>query len=228
MSSTDSQTDVEKEVEEEIEQARSELTDMVLVKQKEVVLKMGTALEKIRKGSRRSGICEELKERLREEIARGIIAKRTIVAYCSAEWKNPVKSGSGRKGAERKHMARSAAQSAAEAAETSPEADRQDIILISTDGTVGTETGALENAELERTKHGRIRAGDATPPHMPAPTLLTFEFSISLGDVRREIVHKFSQAGDSTPLWFHGIIDQNTGKILQAGLGQLPENVEGP
>jgi hypothetical protein len=95
-------SDFEQEIEEEIEQARIELTTLVLEKQKNIILRMGHVLEKIRKDDRQSGICEELKLRLREEIARGILSTRTIEAYCKPEWKNPVKSKSGRKGAQSK------------------------------------------------------------------------------------------------------------------------------
>jgi hypothetical protein len=63
---------------------------------------MGQALEKIRKDEKRASICEELKHRLRDEIARGLISTRTIEAYCKQDWKNKAKSKSGRKGAESK------------------------------------------------------------------------------------------------------------------------------
>ena len=99
--------DLEREIEKEIEHARSELTTVVLAKQKEIVHRMGEALEKIRKGEKRQGICEELKNRLREEIARRIISEKTIEIYCRPEWKDPQKSMWGKKGATSKNRSSS-------------------------------------------------------------------------------------------------------------------------
>ena len=88
----------EKEIEEELEQIRSEFVSTTLTSQREVVKKMGQALEKVRKGEKaRSGICEEIKNRLREEIERRLISEKTIENHCKPEWKNPIKSAA-RKG----------------------------------------------------------------------------------------------------------------------------------
>ena len=115
-------SDFEQKIEEEIEQARIELTTLVLEKQKNIILRMGHVLEKIHKDDRQSGICEELKLRLREEIARGIISTRTIEAYCKPEWKNPVKSKSRQKGcSKQKEVAAAAARSPVSAAESAVE-----------------------------------------------------------------------------------------------------------
>ena len=90
---TTTESEFEKSVEEEIEQARSELTTVVLAKQKEVVCRMEEALEKIRKGERRHSICEELKNRLRAEIARRIISERTIEITASQNGRIPRSQG---------------------------------------------------------------------------------------------------------------------------------------
>jgi|SRR5215211_72740 len=145
-------SEFEKEIEEEIEQARLELTSVVLEKQKNVLLRMGQALEKIRKDDRRDGICEELKHRLRDEIARGLISTRTIEAYCKPEWKNAAKSRSGRKGAESKkrllllESSLSAADSAGSTRmlreekdnphENQEEQEEKKTIVIASDGSV--------------------------------------------------------------------------------------------
>ncbi|HEY1247598.1 MAG TPA: hypothetical protein VGE97_01300 [Nitrososphaera sp.] len=67
--------DFEREIEEEIEQARSELRTVILAKQKEVIHRMGEALEKIRQGEERHGICEELKNRLGGDSSKNNIRK---------------------------------------------------------------------------------------------------------------------------------------------------------
>jgi hypothetical protein len=147
-------SEFEKEVEKEIEQARFELTSIVLEKQKDVVLRMGKALEKIRKDDRRAGICEELKHRLREEITRGLISTRTIEAYCKPEWKNAAKSRSGRKGAEsKKRLLLQSSLSAADSAAAigmlkeekdnpdenrEEEEDKETTIMVRTDGSAET------------------------------------------------------------------------------------------
>jgi hypothetical protein len=138
--------EVEREVEEQIERARSELTTVVMAKQKEVIRRMGEALEKIRDGEKRSSICEELKVRLREEIKRKLISEKTIEEHSDPEWKNPAKSKAGKKGAEAKNKAAESAEiSAAESAQ-------QDAILVRTDGSVEGESAG--NNEGSRTPRG--------------------------------------------------------------------------
>jgi hypothetical protein len=140
-------SDLEKQVEDEIENARNELATVVLAKQKEVIERMGKALEKIRKGKTRSSICEELKVRLREEIKRKLISEKTIEAHSKTEWKNPAKSNAGKKGAEAKNKAAESAEiSAAESAQ-------QNAILVRTDGS-SVEGESAGNNEGSRTPRG--------------------------------------------------------------------------
>lgn len=176
-------TFLEKEVEEELEEARIQLTSIVLQKQMEVVLKMGQALEKIRRGERRAGICEEIKDRLREEITQGLISTRTIEVYCKPEWKNPAKSRSGRKGAESKkklllQSSLSAADPAAASAksteeqgenpdvklEEEEEKKKEKTILIRTDGSderPSAKTNDMDWMLREQELLERLREKDA-------------------------------------------------------------------
>jgi hypothetical protein len=139
-------SDLEKKVEDEIENARSELTTVVLAKQKEVIRRMGEALEKIRDGEKRSSICEELKERLREEIAQGIIAKRTIEFHCRPQWKRQDKVKLGKKGSEiKKKLAANFAATPKEEAEQVPlpQGPTGDTVLVAANGS--QERQAHEN-----------------------------------------------------------------------------------
>jgi hypothetical protein len=140
-------SDLEKQVEDEIEKARSQLTTVVLAKQKEVILKMGEALEKIWDGEKRSSICEELKERLREEIAQGIIAKRTVELHCKPQWKRQDKVKFGKKGSEiKKKLAANSAATPKEEAEQVPPPPPQ--------GPTGDTTLLVtENGSQERQAH---------------------------------------------------------------------------
>jgi hypothetical protein len=121
-------SDFEKKVEEEINQARIRLSTEIPATQREVVLAMGAGLEKLMRGERKSSICEELKHRLREEILRGLISRRTIEAYCKPEWKRQDMVAFGKLGSELKK--RKAAKSTAHAApakdEGEPEAEPED------------------------------------------------------------------------------------------------------
>jgi hypothetical protein len=139
-------SDLEKQVEDEIENARSELTTVVLAKQKDVIDRMGKALEKIRDGEKRSSICEELKERLREEIARGLISQRTITAHCRSEWKRQDKVKFGKKGSEiKKKLAANSAATPKEEAEQVPlpQGPTGDTLLVTANGS--QERQAHEN-----------------------------------------------------------------------------------
>jgi hypothetical protein len=139
-------SDLEKQVEDEIEKARSELTTVVLAKQKEVILRMGEALEKIRDGEKRSSICEELKERLREEIASGLISQRTIIAHCRPEWKRQDKVKFGKKGSEIKKKL--AANSAA-----TPKEEAEQVPPLSQGPTGDTTLLVTANGSQERQAH---------------------------------------------------------------------------
>jgi hypothetical protein len=64
--------------------AKKGLANM-LVQRKELVLKLGKALEKVRPN--KQTICSEIKEILKDEIDAGLISKPTIMSYCREEWK---------------------------------------------------------------------------------------------------------------------------------------------
>ena len=149
-------SDFEREIEEEIEQARSELTTVGLAKQKEVIHRMGEALEKIREGEKRHSICEELKNRLREEIARRIISEKTIENYSKPEWKDPQKSMWGKKGATSKNRSSSSLPAEKLSAPLQrrektqgdydkSEQDRDQSILVKTNGSIDCTTDLNSN-----------------------------------------------------------------------------------
>jgi hypothetical protein len=61
----------------------------LFVKSDELVKRLGNAIKKIVKKER--GICEEIKNALKEEIAERIISTRTIELQCPPEWKRKTK-----------------------------------------------------------------------------------------------------------------------------------------
>src|SRR5690242_12359737 len=71
-----------------IEQVKKEFKSM-LVKRKELILKLGKAYEKV--VSNPESVCEEIKNVLQEEIAEKIISSRDVERYCPAEWKKKTK-----------------------------------------------------------------------------------------------------------------------------------------
>jgi hypothetical protein len=229
-------SDLEKQVEDEIENARSELTTVVLAKQKEVIKRMGEALEKIRDGEKRSSICEELKVRLREEIKRGLISEKTIEAHSEPEWKNPAKSKAGKKGAEAKNKAAESAEiSAAESAQ-------QDAILVRTDGSVeGESAGNNEGSRTPRGSEPVIRtegsgeagkekpasdngaAREQSPRAEPGDTLsnsIEFEFWLSFDALHEEMQKRFTKDGSAAKIWIGGVVDAATGKVLSKWVGR--------
>jgi hypothetical protein len=76
------------EVDAMIEEVKRELRS-VFVKTDEQIKRLGNALKKVVK--REEGICEEIKNALKEEIAEGVISTRTIELHCPSEWKRKTK-----------------------------------------------------------------------------------------------------------------------------------------
>jgi hypothetical protein len=302
MSSDDHrQGELEKKVEEEIERARSELTSVVLAKQREVISRMGEALEKIWKGEKRHSICEELKNRLREEIQRHIISEKTIEYYCKQEWKQPDKAKSGRKGAmsRNKRSSSSVEKTSArmEGTETSQGKQQQqneqrreeqlDVVAIRNDGSIertsddayddiswqhreqelldrlkGKEKEAAywkEKAEeyeaaaqyYEQEGNGSVAAAEPTSKELathqqvtskqttipiPQPPCATadketptsrgyieFEFWLPFDSVKEEMQRRFAKDGVAAKVWFGGVVDATTGKVLERWTGRFGE-----
>jgi hypothetical protein len=76
------------EVDAVIEEVKRELRSL-FVKTDEQIKRLGNALKKVVK--REEGICEEIKNALKEEIAEGVISTRTIELHCPPEWKHKTK-----------------------------------------------------------------------------------------------------------------------------------------
>jgi hypothetical protein len=217
-------SEFEKQIEEEIEQARVELTTVVLEKQRSVVLRMGQALEKLRKDDRRSGICEELKYRLREEIARGLISTRTIEAYCKPEWKDPYKSKSGKKGAITKNRSSSAARLAAPFETTAKrledetsENQQEPAILVNTYGDIDPVADDPTNGIAASTAKPISHNQTGYSHHV------VFEFWLPFSEVEKEMKRRFEEHGSAAKLWFNGIIDATTAKVFTANIGRIDE-----
>jgi adenine-specific DNA methylase len=248
--STIAESEFEKSVEEEIEQARNELTTMVLAKQKEVVCRMGEALEKIRKGERRHSICEELKNRLREEVAGRIISERTIENHCKPEWKDPHKSKSGKKGANSKNksLSPSAERFAAPLENTvemreheKPENQREHAILVSTTGTIDslnddpindkaasatTNNNSPEYKEQldKMSKHTSEQTANSISENQTVSSYhVVFEFWLPFREVEKEMKRRFAEQGSAAKLWFNGIIDATTSKVFTVNVGRINE-----
>jgi hypothetical protein len=242
-------SELEKQIEEEIEQARLELTTVVLEKQKSVILRMGQALEKLRKDDRRASICEELKHRLREEITRGLISTRTIEAYCKPEWKDPCKSKSGKKGAITKNRSLSAARLAAPFETTAKrledetsenQHEHEHAILVNTDGTIDPLADDLTNGnaasiisnnssddEEQLHKVANVRSAQTAKPISHNQTVyshhVVFEFWLPFSEVEKEMKRRFAEHGSAAKLWFNGIIDATTAKVFTANVGRIDE-----
>jgi hypothetical protein len=137
--------DYEAEIEEQLETIRAKFVSTTLTSQREVVESLGKTLEKIRKDEKaRSGICEEIKHRLREEIERGLISEKSIENHCPAKWKNPQKSKAGKKGAEK-----------------SAEIFSAEPMLVASNGSVETVPPAYDRDIRQRLDSGEITTEDA-------------------------------------------------------------------
>ena len=224
---------------------------MVLAKQKEVVCRMGEALEKIRKGERRHSICEELKNRLREEIVRRIISEKTIENYCKPEWKDPQKSRSGKKGASGKNRLSPSSSSAEKLSapleireerreDEKSEKPKEHAILVNTNGTVDPMADDLTNyiaastisnnsLKYERQLDELVKPSSAQKATAKfrnptsSPDYLEFEFWIPFDEVEKEMKRRFVEQGNAAKIWFNGIIDAATGKVFTADVGRINE-----
>jgi hypothetical protein len=67
-----------------IQQVKEEFKS-ILVKRRELVLKLGNAFEKVVVNP--ESICEEIKNVLRDEISEKVISSRNIEMYCPSKWK---------------------------------------------------------------------------------------------------------------------------------------------
>jgi hypothetical protein len=81
------------QVKREVKQGFTSLAEQgfasMLAQRKELVLKLGKALEKVTPNKHM--ICNEIKGILKEEIASGLISARTIMNYCPPKWKREEK-----------------------------------------------------------------------------------------------------------------------------------------
>src|SRR5829696_4802242 len=71
-----------------IQQVKEEFKS-ILVKRRELVLKLGNAFEKV--VANPESICEEIKNVLQDEIAEKVISSRNIEMYCPSKWKKKTK-----------------------------------------------------------------------------------------------------------------------------------------
>jgi hypothetical protein len=71
-----------------IQQVKQEFKS-ILVKRRELVLKLGNAFEKV--VANPESICEEIKNVLQDEIAEKVISARNIEMYCPSKWKKKTK-----------------------------------------------------------------------------------------------------------------------------------------
>lgn len=191
-------------LEEELEKIRANFVSTALSSQRELVERMGAAMEKVRTDEKsRSGICQEILERLHEEIARGLIAKRTIIALCKEEWKNPDNVKSGRKGAENKKKL--AAESAAV-----PTEPMQEISVTNSGSTV------TEPPEEPKPAHS-ITIREEKEPAEPEPKQLEFTFTVRFEDVQSAMQQAFQDGEDQ--ILFGGVVDVTSGRVLNRWIG---------
>jgi len=71
-------------LDEVIQQVKQEFKSL-LIKRRELVLKLGNAFEKV--VANPESICEEIKNALRDEISEKVISSRNIEMYCPSKWK---------------------------------------------------------------------------------------------------------------------------------------------
>ena len=206
----------------EVEEARAKLSSELVkmgAKKKDLLLELFREVAK--KVSDPESTCEETKNLLHDLISRGLISTRDIERYCPSEWKNKKKSRAGRAGA----LSKSADKLSAEK-EQIPERPAVVVLTGGANQEYRIETDSEPRLQGDmHTSDPRITNSHTSDPRITnreqiaTTNVLKFEFSIPLGDVRKEIRSKFGPAGDSTPIWFHGSIDLNTGKVSAAALG---------
>lgn len=61
----------------------------------------------------------------------------------------------------------------------------------------------------------------------PEDDILDFEFSMVFGDIQEYVSSLYRRTSDNSEVWFNGIIDTKTKKIVHAGLGRTSKEQQG-
>ena len=217
----------------------------ILVKRKELVLKLGNAFEGA--VSDPESICEEIKNTLKEEIADKLISARNIEIYCHDKWKRKTRP---------KNEKTSFSCIQEDKEKTSPKTiaiDTQGIALKSADDNT---KGCLEDNLQEIQKHD-IKATNKLTNSEELVDITTFpqyqeilfqnnelkealekatqlvqanklhdnstvdfEFSLSHEDVQ-SYVSSMLKVGTINKIWFNGRLHKQTGRVIYAQMGTI-------
>src|SRR5437870_4781127 len=176
------------------------------VKNRYAVLRLGNSYESV--VANQESICEEIKTALREEIAEGIISRRTIERYCPDKWKKKTKPKRSKND------------------EVSFSREPNEItIAVATDGSSQRAPVDDVHETPEPTTSPEIVEYKTTKEFDELPkkiTLTEFEFSLKGENVRRYLSDLIKNDGFLCSAWFHGSIDVGSGKVTDANVGKLP------
>jgi hypothetical protein len=151
---------------------------------------------------------EDAKKKIEKGCA-GIWSERTILDALPDEAKNPEKQKAGRLGQKK---ANSAAFSAAQS-------EKQRVVVVDTGGNTRTENLA-GSPPIEPYNKPNSDAPGEKNSKLPKPDLLDFKFALKFREVQQYMAPLYPKIGDAGEVWFSGIIDRKSGKVIHAQTGK--------
>lgn len=209
-----------------IKEVRSELRSM-LMKRRKLIQRLGYAFERV--VANPESICEEIKTSLRDEIVDKTISSRDIERYCLDKWKKKTKPQKNDKLSFSDRL----------------EQESQKKVVIGAMGTsleepsLGSDSANIGNNNEQEARssfqsqsvekyihhgHGQLPE-DLVQSELQDINSGSFdiEFSLPFNNVQSYASTTFKLNGGIDRLWFNCVIDKETGKVLNAGVGRLIE-----
>jgi hypothetical protein len=154
----------------------------------------------------------EVRERI-EEDCKNLWSKRTILEVLPDEAKNLEKQKAGKQRNKNKSL-NSAAMTAAPTIE--------EKVVIDTFGNIVSDNEAshLESDNNFTTNNRHKENLAENHDNNLNEQLLDFEFCLKFKDLRQHMTSLFNTNGDNGDVWFHGIIDTNSGQVVEANTGR--------
>ena len=196
-----------------LKEARSKIADLkkpIVATSKEYVPKMYEAIQNEDPNLKPI----EVRKRI-EDDCKDLWSKRTILDALPDEAKNFVKQKAGKQRNKNK-IQNSAAMIAA------PKLEEQ--IVIDTSGNIIPDSkyshlGSSNNFNSQGSKHKENL--DANYDNSLHEQLLDFEICFKFKDIQRHMAPLFNIIGDNGNIWFHGKINKNSGKVVEANFGRI-------
>jgi hypothetical protein len=210
------------EVDAVIEEVKRELRN-IFVKTDEQIKKLGNSLKKVVK--RDEGICEEIKNALKEEIAEGVISTRTIELHCPPEWKHKTKPKQG------ENEKISFSKQLKESPQQQIVATNQGKSVIYEESAPSTETSRVDDAPfkaIQKSQQNERIEPASTANRISTNTtsneasgVLKLEYSLPYQYVQQYMAAEYKEG--KSKVWFSVEIDVKSKKVASARTGRISE-----